>query len=102
MYDTVIFENCGDIEQKLWPSHCIQDSEGSNFHPELRIQEENSLIIRKGTNPEIDSYSAFFDNCKLSKTKLDDELKKQKITDLYICGLATDVCVGIYKILTCY
>ena len=99
MYDTVIFETnreIQDIEQKLWPKHCVQMTNGADFDPKLKIVEDKDrfLVIQKGTQSDVDSYSAFFDNCKLTKTRLDDELKARKITDLYICGLATDVCVG--------
>jgi nicotinamidase/pyrazinamidase len=48
----------------------------------------------KGNKSDIDSYSAFFDNCKLNETTLNSDLKKNGVTDLYVCGLAGDVCVG--------
>jgi nicotinamidase/pyrazinamidase len=67
-------------------------TDGADFDSKLKIVEQ-SLIVRKGTQADVDSYSAFFDNCKLTKTQLDDELKQRGISDLYICGLATDVCV---------
>ena len=51
-------------------------------------------IIRKGVNRDIDSYSAFFDNKKLSKTELEEIIKKESVSDVYVCGIATDVCVG--------
>ena len=55
---------------------------------------DNSLTIKKGTNPNVDSYSAFWDNMKLSKTKLEEKLTELGVTDVYICGIAYDVCVG--------
>jgi nicotinamidase-related amidase len=55
---------------------------------------ENALKIYKGTNPEVDSYSVFWDNKKLERTTLDDQLKARNTTDIYVCGLAYDVCVG--------
>ena len=55
---------------------------------------ENAVFIHKGTNPDIDSYSAFWDNNKLSQTGLIDELTSRGITDVYVCGLAYDICVG--------
>jgi nicotinamidase/pyrazinamidase len=60
------------------------------------IEDKNRyIIIQKGTESDGDSYSAFYDNYKFSKkTSLDDELKARNINDLYICGLATDVCVA--------
>ena len=51
-------------------------------------------VIRKGVLPDIDSYSAFFDNSKLSKTALEEIIKKELVSDIYVCGIATDVCVG--------
>ena len=98
LYDTVIFETDAQqkIEQKLWPAHCVEDTHGAEFHPNLFILEDpnRSMIVKKGTNSNIDSYSAFFDNIKTSKTGLGDDLKKAGITDIYVCGLATDVCVS--------
>ncbi len=62
------------------------------MHRDL-IRVDNAIHVYKGTNPEIDSYSAFWDNMKLSKTSLDDQLKDRFVTDVYVVGLATDVCV---------
>jgi len=100
-YDTVVFENYPDAEQKLWPAHCIVDSNGAKLHPDLTIVDEKTdqmnrktVYTKKGSKSDIDSYSAFFDNCKLNETTLDGDLKKHGITDLYVCGLAADVCVG--------
>ncbi len=52
------------------------------------------IYCKKGDKADIDSYSAFFDNAKLNATTLDKDLKANKITDIYVCGLAADVCVG--------
>ena len=51
-------------------------------------------MVRKGNNPDVDSYSAFFDNKKLSKTEMDEVLKAHGVTDCFVCGIAYDVCVG--------
>jgi nicotinamidase-related amidase len=95
--DTVVFAgppNLADsIEQVLWPAHCIQKTPGADLHPDL-IRVDSAIHVYKGTNPEIDSYSAFWDNMKLSKTSLDDQLKERFVTDVYVVGLATDVCVA--------
>lgn len=95
--DKVIFISSLDItkriEQILWPAHCVQKSSGADLHPELTLV-DNAIHVYKGTNPEIDSYSAFWDNMKLSKTSLDDQLKERSVTDVYVVGLATDVCVA--------
>lgn len=56
------------------------------------------IFTRKGCRSDIDSYSAFFDNFKLNKTSLDENLKQLNIEELYICGLAADVCVGKYDV----
>lgn len=55
---------------------------------------ENGIKVYKGTNPEVDSYSVFWDNKKLSDTSLIAQLKSRGVTDVYVCGLAYDVCVG--------
>lgn len=55
---------------------------------------ENSTKIYKGTNPEVDSYSVFWDNKKLTQTTLVSQLAQKNATDIYVCGLAYDVCVG--------
>ena len=55
-------------------------------------------VIHKGINPDVDSYSAFFDNAKLGKTKMAEILKAAGVTDCYVCGIATDVCVGENKL----
>lgn len=78
--------------QILWPDHCVQDSFGSDFKKGLDIR-SNDIIIFKGTDPQIDSYSGFFDNDKKSKTELGAILKKNKIDTIYIAGIATDYCV---------
>ena len=78
--------------QVLWPDHCIQGSIGANFHKNLNINKSN-LILRKGCNPKIDSYSAFFENDKNTTTGLEGYLVKKEIKRLYLCGLAFDYCV---------
>ncbi|KFM79542.1 Pyrazinamidase/nicotinamidase, partial [Stegodyphus mimosarum] len=93
IFDTVVFEGPPEIEQKLWPRHCVQKSWGSELHSELKIA-ENAIFIYKGTCSDIDSYSAFWDNQKLSQTNLSEELKTRGVTDVFVSGLATDYCVG--------
>ncbi|MBK0370140.1 bifunctional nicotinamidase/pyrazinamidase [Flavobacterium agrisoli] len=78
--------------QVLWPDHCVQNSYGAKIHDEILISKIQN-IIKKGENPTVDSYSAFFDNNHQIKTELDALLKKQRITALYITGLAADYCV---------
>ena len=78
--------------QVLWPDHCMQGTNGAEFHPSLR--RDADLIIRKGYRPEIDSYSAFFENDQTTPTGLQGYLNERGITDLTLVGLATDFCVA--------
>lgn len=78
--------------QVLWPDHCIQGSEGAEFHPTLRT--DGDLIIRKGFNPLIDSYSAFFENDHKTPTGLEGYLRTRGVTELTMVGLALDFCVN--------
>lgn len=78
--------------QVLWPDHCIQGSKGADFHADLRADTAD-MIIRKGYNPAIDSYSAFFENDHKTPTGLDGYLRNRGITTLTMVGLATDFCV---------
>ena len=75
--------------QIFWPDHCVQNSPGAEFHPALQVDAQNFI---KGTNPAADSYSGFFDDDGAS-TGLDEYLKNENVTQVYICGLATDYCV---------
>jgi nicotinamidase/pyrazinamidase len=79
--------------QVLWPDHCIQGSIGAKFHMELQ-QDRADLIIRKGYNPAIDSYSAFFENDHKTATGLEGYLRTRGITELTMVGLALDFCVN--------
>lgn len=79
-------------EETLWPDHCIQGSKGAEFHPGLQT-DQIAAIFRKGMNPEIDSYSGFFDNDHRISTGLSGYLKEKGATELYFCGLASDICV---------
>jgi len=78
--------------QVLWPSHCIQGSEGAEFHKDLQTNGA-AVTIRKGFRSAIDSYSAFFENDRKTPTGLGGYLKDQGIKSLAVTGLATDFCV---------
>lgn len=78
--------------QVLWPDHCIQGTHGANFHGHLQV--DGDLIIRKGYNPAIDSYSAFFENDHKTPTGLEGYLRTRGITKLTMVGLALDFCVN--------
>ncbi|APG50095.1 bifunctional nicotinamidase/pyrazinamidase [Providencia stuartii] len=80
------------IPQVWWPVHCVQGEVGAEFHPELN-QDAICEVFTKGENPQVDSYSAFFDNDKVSQTRLHAWLQEQQITQLFIMGIATDYCV---------
>ena len=79
--------------QVLWPDHCIRGSEGGAFHAGLNADAAD-LIIRKGGNPAIDSYSAFFENDHETPTGLHGYLQTRGVTRLVMAGLATDFCVN--------
>ena len=81
------------IDQVMWPDHCVQGSKGADFHPELKLNKIEA-IFRKGTHPEIDSYSGFYDNAHLKSTGLSGYLKEKGVKDLYFAGLAGDFCVA--------
>ncbi|MDX8346451.1 bifunctional nicotinamidase/pyrazinamidase [Cognatiyoonia sp. IB215446] len=79
--------------QVLWPDHCIQGTQGAAFHKDLLVDRAD-LIIRKGYNPAIDSYSAFFENDKVTPTGLEGYLRTRGIDAVTLVGLATDFCVN--------
>jgi len=79
--------------QVLWPDHCVQGTEGAELAPGLSIPHAQ-LVIRKGHNPKVDSYSAFLEADNKTRTGLDGYLKSRGIASVYVCGLATDFCVA--------
>jgi len=79
------------LPQTLWPVHCVQGSHGAELVAELHS--EKAAIFTKGTDRAIDSYSGFFDNGCRKSTGLCEFLKSKGITDVFVCGLATDYCV---------
>jgi nicotinamidase/pyrazinamidase len=82
----------GGINQVLWPDHCVPGTVGASFHSDLRT-DRFDLVIRKGTHPMVDSYSAFLENDKKLKTGLDGYIRSMEPDGVYITGLATDYCV---------
>ncbi len=87
------FVELAGLRQVLWPDHCVQGTAGAAFAPGLTMNRVEA-IIRKGTDPSIDSYSGFFDNGHRKSTGLGDYLRGRGATDLYVLGLATDYCVN--------
>jgi nicotinamidase/pyrazinamidase len=79
--------------QTLWPDHCVQGTEGAEFHPDLKLTRAE-LILRKGFRPRIDSYSAFFENDRTTATGLGGYLDERGLTRIFLCGLAYDYCVA--------
>ncbi|HWO17935.1 MAG TPA: bifunctional nicotinamidase/pyrazinamidase [Kofleriaceae bacterium] len=80
------------LSQVLWPAHCVQGTRGAELHDGIEAR-RLTAVFRKGTDPEIDSYSGFFDNGKRKGTGLGDWLKERGVRELYVLGLATDYCV---------
>lgn len=78
--------------QVLWPDHCVQGTEGAMFHPDLETR-KLAAIFRKGMDPQVDSYSGFYDNRHLISTGLAGYLRDKGISDVHFCGLASDICV---------
>jgi nicotinamidase/pyrazinamidase len=88
-FDSILLHG---VHQTLWPDHCVQGTSGAEFHKDM---ESNRIatIFRKGMDPEIDSYSGFYDNNHQLNTGLAGYLKEKGADDLYFCGLAADICV---------
>jgi nicotinamidase-related amidase len=81
-----------DGEQILWPDHCVQGTQGAEFHPALEIP-LGSTVVRKGTRRDMDSYSAFFENDRTTPVGLHTRLREADVGEIMLGGLATDYCV---------
>lgn len=81
------------VTQKLWPDHCVQGTPGAEFPKELNAN-PFAAIFRKGSDPKVDSYSGFFDNRRAHQTGLTGYLKGLGVKQLYIAGLAAEICVS--------
>lgn len=97
LFDTILFKDThfesGYFEQTLFPAHCVQGTWGAELHKDLKVAEK-SLKIYKGGDPNVDSYSAFWDYKRCSSTALHKELQSRRITHTFICGVGYDVCAG--------
>jgi nicotinamidase/pyrazinamidase len=82
----------GGVSQVLWPAHCVQNGPGASFHSALDVSGIDH-VVRKGTDPGIDSYSGFFDNNHKKATGLEEYLREWMATEIVVMGLATDYCV---------
>ncbi|MEM9527367.1 MAG: bifunctional nicotinamidase/pyrazinamidase [Bacteroidota bacterium] len=80
------------LEQVLWPIHCVQGTWGAEFVNELEV-DKITKVFQKGTDPQIDSYSGFYDNGHRKSTGMAEWLREQGIEEVHVLGLATDYCV---------
>jgi nicotinamidase/pyrazinamidase len=80
-------------DQTLWPDHCVQGTSGAEFHHDLVVR-DSELVLRKGFRKAIDSYSAFYENDRATRTGLGGYLRDRGLKRLFMCGLATDFCVA--------
>lgn len=80
------------LPQTLWPVHCVQNTKGAELAATLN-RERIAKVFPKGTDAGIDSYSGLFDNGHRKSTGLGEWLKAQGVTEVCVCGLATDYCV---------
>lgn len=92
--DKITFDviSLNGLDQVLWPDHCVQESYGASLSEDLDSTRVEA-IFRKGMDPEIDSYSAFYDNGRRKNTGLAGYLKDRDIDEVHVCGLAADYCV---------
>lgn len=88
-FEKTVLQN---MDQVLWPDHCVQGTKGADIHSDLDM-DRIEAIFRKGMDPGIDSYSGFFDNGRLKSTGLAGYLKDRKVDTVYVCGLAAEYCV---------
>jgi len=89
VFDTVTIDG---IEQILWPDHCVRGSRGAEFSRAFNTNRVEA-IVRKGTDPSIDSYSTFYDNARRKSTGLEGYLKWKGVERIFLAGLAADFCV---------
>ena len=104
LFDQAVFEFHDDahgkqarVTQILWPSHCVQQTHGADLHKDLTVVKSTKncrvINLRKGFERDIDSYSAFWDNQKIRETPLHSQLRENRVTHVFVTGIATDVCV---------
>jgi len=80
-------------EQVLWPDHCVQGTDGAALHKDLSVPHAQ-LVLRKGHHRDVDSYSAFLEADRKTRTGLEGYLEERRIKRVFVCGLATDFCVA--------
>ncbi len=82
-----------ELDQVLWPPHCIADAPGAEFVGGFNHHLIDGGVVKKGTDKEVESYSAFCDPWKINTTELPDLLRSNGVTDVFLVGLAGDYCV---------
>src|SRR5438445_10644970 len=87
-------------QQTLWPDHCVQGTPGAAFHPQLETKRAQ-MVIRKGFRPDIDSYSAFYENDRRTPTGLAGYLRERGLRRIFLVVLATDYCVYYSSVYAC-
>jgi len=90
VFDAIVIDG---VEQILWPDHCVQGSRGAEFSKAFNTNRVEA-IVRKGTDPKIDSYSTFYDNAHKKSTGLEGYLKWKGVDRVFLAGLAADFCVN--------
>lgn len=90
LFQPIVLEKT-KVTQVMWPDHCIQGTYGAEFHKDL-VVDDTDIIIHKGTNEDVDSYGAF--GTRPEDTGLDEVLRNNGVTQVYVVGLAYDYCVG--------
>lgn len=90
------FGKLGELDQVFWPNHCVQNTIGAEIVrlDEMKALNDNLVIVQKGTNPEVDSYSGFMDNGNIHETDLRRTLVRNHINQVDVVGLAFDYCVS--------
>ncbi|KXJ09935.1 Nicotinamidase [Exaiptasia diaphana] len=92
VFETVVYSHPTVIQQRLWPVHCVEDTWGAALHEDLKAPDEEDYISKKGLEAHIDSYSAFWTSGHLHQSDLFKVLLRKGVTDVYIAGLAFDIC----------
>lgn len=80
------------VRRTLWPAHCVQNTRGAELTPALMLNRVNK-VFRKGIEADLDGYSAFFDDDHIRATGLHEYLQDKRVTDVYVMGLGTELCV---------
>ncbi|KDO24771.1 hypothetical protein SPRG_09632 [Saprolegnia parasitica CBS 223.65] len=83
-----------NTQQMLWPNHCVQNGYGAELHSDLKVNVKKDIFIKKGSNPDLDSYSGLIENDHKTETALPKILKDAGIQHVVVVGLAEDYCVG--------